>query len=87
MGFLLYKVWVPVGVGVGGACRFATKAMFVLGVIINWKMFYTIDGVWQLKKLKSNWKYISLTVKYPTYTRKIFYTIILSSNHFHSSEN
>ena len=65
----------------------ATKAMFVLGVIINWKMFYTIDGVWQLGKLKSNWKYISLTVKYPTHTRKIFYTIILPSNHFHSSEN
>ena len=32
----------------------ATEAMFVLGVIVNWKMFYTIDGVWQLGKLKSN---------------------------------
>ena len=56
MGFLLYKVWVPVGVGVGvgGSCKFATKVVFVLGVIVNWKMFYTIDGIWQLKKLKSN---------------------------------
>ena len=61
--------------------------MFVSGVIVNWKMFYTIDGVWHLRKLKSNWKYISLTVKYPTHTWKIFYTIILSSNHFHSSKN
>ena len=50
-------------------------------------MFYTIDGVWHFRKLKSNWKYISLTVKYPTHTWKIFYTIILPSNHFHSSEN
>ena len=50
-------------------------------------MFYTIDGVWQLRKLKSNWKYISLTVKYPTHTRKIFYTIILPSNYFHFFEN
>ena len=61
-------------------------AVFVSGVIVNWKMF-TIDGVWQLKKLKSNWKYVSLTVKYPTHTHKIFCTIILPSNHFHSSEN
>ena len=61
-------------------------AVFVSGVIVNWKMF-TIDGVWQLKKLKLNWKYISLTVKYPTHTSKIFCTIILPSNHFHSSEN
>lgn len=52
-------------------------AMFVSSVIVNWKMFYSINSVWQLKKLKSNWKYISLIVKYPTHTRKIFYTIIL----------
>ena len=63
------------------------EVVFVLGVIVNWKMFYTIDGVWQFKKLKSNWRYISLTVKYPTHTRKIFYTIIFPSNHFHSFEN
>ena len=61
--------------------------MFVSGVIVNWKMFYTIGGVWHFRKLKSNWKYISLTVKYPTHTWKIFYTIILPSNHFHSFEN
>lgn len=52
-------------------------AVFVSSVIVNWKMFYSINSVWQLKKLKSNWKYISLIVKYPTHTRKIFYTIIL----------
>ena len=61
--------------------------MFVSGVIVNWKMFYTIGGVLHFRKLKSNWKYISLTVKYPTHTWKIFYTIILPSNHFHSSAN
>ena len=61
--------------------------MFVSDVIVNWKMFYTIGGVLHFRKLKSNWKYISLTVKYPTHTWKIFYTIILPSNHFHSSAN
>ena len=50
-------------------------------------MFYTIGGVLHFRKLKSNWKYISLTVKYPTHTWKIFYTIILPSNHFHSSKS
>ena len=54
MGFLLYKVWVLVGVGVGGACKFATKVVFVSGVIVNWKMFYTIGGVLHFRKLKSN---------------------------------
>ena len=37
--------------------------VFVLGVKENWNMFYTSDGVWQLKKIKSNRKLMYLTVK------------------------
>lgn len=46
--------------GQGGS---VIKAVFVSGVKKNGKTFYTSDGVWQHRKIRSNGKLIYLTIK------------------------